>query len=264
MYLHHILTTTLLISCLFSSSASAKNSNPTDLTPPSTLSISIDHTFLPPTYYSPPTSSNETEIEYAPRGKIVISEVTGSNKRKYLKGVYKLVEEGEGSQDFWRGKERGWYVVRFRNENGDTIGERKVDGCLFDNGDYKERINVHLDDLGTPFHIDYLPSVKTCLVNGGNQNSNHKNQEPQVTNVKVRVFTPAQGVSPILSSAPPTKSNPTGSKDPNQPEPSFIQKYWMYIVPLLILLLLSPSEPAASGGGSAGSGGRAAGARGGR
>ncbi|GAA6005602.1 hypothetical protein JCM10207_005266 [Rhodosporidiobolus poonsookiae] len=79
--------------------------------------------------------------------------------------------------------------------------------------------------------------------------------------VSVRLETPREVVyeQPAKPAQPKEQQPVTLDEDgkiiPPPKEKSFIQKYWMYIVPAVLILLMSGSEPAAEGGGQGGSGG---------
>ncbi|PWN29799.1 hypothetical protein BDZ90DRAFT_230644 [Jaminaea rosea] len=78
------------------------------------------------------------------------------------------------------------------------------------------------------------------------------------TQLKIQVEEQETAAEPVLRTPPrPRADGQVGGETP-PPQKSFIQKYWFYIVPILVLLAM-PSEPPASasgeGGGDAGSAG---------
>lgn len=88
---------------------------------------------------------------------------------------------------------------------------------IADEGD--ERIVLHLNPLGEPMRVDY----------SHNTTSKHGN--------KVTVVNwPPHGPEPLLKKPVPMKDNKVVEPEPQK---SFIQKYWMYIVPFLLLMLVS-------------------------
>ena len=85
-----------------------------------------------------------------------------------------------------------------------------------------EEITLYLSSDYTPYHISYAlrPSISEETV--------------------VRVITDpliANGPEPVLS--PPVVVSPDGAPAVEEQEKSFIQKYWMYLVPVAVLLLTS-------------------------
>ncbi|EJD01418.1 uncharacterized protein FOMMEDRAFT_147942 [Fomitiporia mediterranea MF3/22] len=119
-------------------------------------------------------------------------------------------------------------------------------------------ITLHLDRAGTPFHIDYfladIPASGACPSTKQLRTRNLDQAtflHPSNTTINVRHATGP----PLPELRVPPPLSPKGQVIPPEPEKSFIQKYWMYIVAALFVLIFAGGPPPEDDGGRA-SGGR--------
>ncbi|KAG9307494.1 hypothetical protein G9A89_017324 [Geosiphon pyriformis] len=122
--------------------------------------------------------------------------------------------------------------------------------CLLQSSNFEDEIIVHLNHENKLFHFDYYTAQSRC-----NQNS------PETASFKTSVQTikAVKGVVPKLAKAAPIR--PDGTVEPPHEEKTFLQKYWIYIVPLLLILMFGggPAEEGqGQGGGQGGQGTRPA------
>ncbi|KAK9459318.1 uncharacterized protein V1516DRAFT_628725 [Lipomyces oligophaga] len=86
----------------------------------------------------------------------------------------------------------------------------------------KDVFTVHLTTAGDPWHVDYtFADVKE-----------DDNDEDDDKFVRVETCTPVRGTVAVLK--PPV----VPGQDPIEDNRSFIQKYWMFIVPMLLVFML--------------------------
>eukprot|EP00128_Syssomonas_multiformis_P010633 Colp12_sorted_trinity150504_noHs@10076 len=104
-----------------------------------------------------------------------------------------------------------------------------------------EVLTVHVDERGFVTAVTYTPSGSDC-------DENEVAPQQLLSRSAVIFETPSAGVTPFVENYVDTRSNKKEGKEVDNR--SFIQKYWMYIVPGLLLMLLS------SGGGDAPQGGQ--------
>ncbi|KAG9100317.1 hypothetical protein FRC06_004259 [Ceratobasidium sp. 370] len=99
----------------------------------------------------------------------------------------------------------------------------------------EERLTMHRTRAGDVFAIDYhLSSVP-------NDGACPSASPLFLANTEVQLKSPSSPFSPRLRTPPPLA--PDGQPIMPVAEKSFIQKYWMYIVPALIILLVLPAGP---------------------
>ncbi|CAG8453104.1 2688_t:CDS:2 [Ambispora leptoticha] len=126
--------------------------------------------------------------------------------------------------------------------------------CLLLTSDFEDEIIIHLDKDSNLFHFDYYTTQPLCTAS-----SDAYKNVPSIPKFKTTAQTikAVKGVRPKLAKAAPLR--PDGTIETPPPEKSFLQKYWIYIVPLLIVLLFGggPEEEGQRGqGGQGGQGGR--------
>ncbi|EMR09811.1 hypothetical protein PNEG_01992 [Pneumocystis murina B123] len=130
----------------------------------------------------------------------------------------------------WNYMEKGFYRVgafnskkKFKNGFIPWIHLKKL---LEQDKDIHEEIIIYLDNSNEIWHVDYILSIL----------EKRKNQIPEIT-TSVRIVFPSSenGVMPIFNK--PITLDPDGKPIENK-EKTFFQKYWMYIVPLILILLV--------------------------
>ncbi|CAE6396161.1 unnamed protein product [Rhizoctonia solani] len=101
---------------------------------------------------------------------------------------------------------------------------------------YEEFLTLHKTVSGDIFALDYhLDSVPK---NGG---CPHTPSAMYIASTDVQIKSPSPAFTPRLKVPPPMGAD--GQVIKPVPEQSFIQKYWMYIIPALIILLVLPAGP---------------------
>ncbi|KAJ2780515.1 hypothetical protein H4R18_003417 [Coemansia javaensis] len=101
----------------------------------------------------------------------------------------------------------------------------------------EETFVVHETEAGAVFHIDYDAGDRAnCL-----QPSPAATPGP-AARTKVLLRRRAEGPAPLLAEAPKIDAA-TGKEQQPEPPRSFLAKYWIYIVPVIILLLFTGEEP---------------------
>ncbi|KAH9936932.1 hypothetical protein B0H21DRAFT_825433 [Amylocystis lapponica] len=122
-----------------------------------------------------------------------------------------------------------------------------------------ESVTVHLAADGTPFSLDYfigpIPRDGACPSRRRAKASGSLSSAAAFTgfaNTTVTLAEPRLPPLPLLRTPPPL--TPEGQPVQTVPEKSFIQKYWMYILAVLLVLVVSPGG-GEEGGGSGGNGG---------
>ncbi|KAF9534192.1 hypothetical protein CPB83DRAFT_889197 [Crepidotus variabilis] len=111
----------------------------------------------------------------------------------------------------------------------------------------KEHIYLHVSDDDTPFALDYfvgpIPKDGSCPRKISSSTS-ITNFAPnyQKLNTTVVMRRPSMPPLPDLRTPPPI--SPEGQVVEPVPEKSFLQKYWMYMVGLLIFFLVAAPEEA--------------------
>lgn len=121
----------------------------------------------------------------------------------------------------------------------------------------EEKLIVHLSPHdGTPYAIDYFvspiphdgecPSTKTKKGKKVASAQNFSFKPFTNTTVELRVgHTP-----PVPALRPMPQLTPQGDVQQPEPEKTFIQKYWIYMVGVLIALLIAPGPEEGEGGGA--------------
>ncbi|KAI3612223.1 hypothetical protein WG66_012211 [Moniliophthora roreri] len=116
-----------------------------------------------------------------------------------------------------------------------------------------ESIILHITDLAhasSPYAVDYFisptPHDGACPSSSSMTNLNSL----AILNITVSLRTPRLPPLPELKTPPPL--TPKGEPVKPEPEKSFLQKYWMYILAAVVALMMSggpPEEAAAAAGG---------------
>lgn len=91
------------------------------------------------------------------------------------------------------------------------------------------------DIYALDYHLSSVPKDGSCP----------KPAPLYIASTDVQIKSPSPAFRPRLKTPPPMGSD--GQPVKAEPEKSFIQKYWMYIVPALIILLVMPAGPEEGG-----------------
>ncbi|KAF8743471.1 hypothetical protein RHS02_02608, partial [Rhizoctonia solani] len=101
---------------------------------------------------------------------------------------------------------------------------------------YEEFLTLHKtvsgDIFALDYHLDSVPKNGACP---------HTPSAMYIASTDVQIKSPTPAFTPRLKVPPPMGAD--GQPIKPVPEQSFIQKYWMYIVPALIILLVLPAGP---------------------
>ncbi|CAE6522377.1 unnamed protein product [Rhizoctonia solani] len=128
------------------------------------------------------------------------------------------------------------YEIALETEGSPDDWPRSSVKLCYLTGAYEEFLTLHKTISGDIFALDYhLDSVPK---NGG---CPHKPSAMYIASTDVQIKSPSPAFTPRLKVPPPM--SPDGQPVKPVPEQSFIQKYWMYIVPALIILLVLPAGP---------------------
>ncbi|KAG0014543.1 ER membrane protein complex subunit 10 [Podila clonocystis] len=133
----------------------------------------------------------------------------------------------------------GFYQIKLKDEARGWEAMSSIKSCLLVASDFQERFTLHLDQNRNVFAFDYYTSVDQC-------EDGHSQELPLSTlekfkNTQVELLEGSQGPKARYSKAQSIKlDEATG-----QPavEKTFFQKYWMYILPAVIMFLFSGGEP---------------------
>ncbi|KAJ3041131.1 hypothetical protein HDV00_009845 [Rhizophlyctis rosea] len=159
------------------------------------------------------TSTNKKAHQFEPAPGVTPLEVAKASEDRNT--IYRLSVRGEG-------------VSKELNASAPL--------CLVYGAKFQDHFTLHVNERGQPWHVDYLlPSADCKAVSQGPVKSQFKTQ--------VTLLYPVPASRPQLEAI--VQGTPDG-KPP--PEKSFLQKYWMYLVPVLILLLLSGGDDQQGGG----------------
>ncbi|KAF9310705.1 ER membrane protein complex subunit 10 [Podila horticola] len=133
----------------------------------------------------------------------------------------------------------GFYQIKLKDETRGWEAMSSIKSCLLIASDFQERFTLHLDQNRNVFAFDYYTSVDQCA-------DVHSQELPLSTldkfkNTQVELLEGIQGPKARYSKAQAIKlDEATG-----QPavEKTFLQKYWMYILPAVIMFLFAGGEP---------------------
>ncbi|KAG0202990.1 ER membrane protein complex subunit 10 [Mortierella sp. GBA30] len=131
-----------------------------------------------------------------------------------------------------------FYQIQLRDESRNWEAISSIKTCLLVASDFQEEITLHLDQNREVFAFDYYTSATTCQ-------DDHKKEFPLKTldhfkNVKVDLATGRTGPKARYARAQAIKMDETGNP---AVEKTFFQKYWVYIVPVVLVMLLTGGEP---------------------
>ncbi|KAF9905331.1 ER membrane protein complex subunit 10 [Linnemannia zychae] len=132
----------------------------------------------------------------------------------------------------------GFYQIMLKDESRGWQALSSIKSCLLIASDFQERIALHLDQDRKVFAFDYYTTTSEC--------SEQSSQEYPIksldvfNNVKVSIDGPQTAPKSRFHKAQAIKVDETGKPEA---EKTFFQKYWMYIMPVVIIFLFSGGEP---------------------
>ncbi|KAF9111615.1 ER membrane protein complex subunit 10 [Mortierella sp. AM989] len=131
-----------------------------------------------------------------------------------------------------------FYQIKLKDEKSGWEAMSSVKSCLLIASDFKEKITLHLDQDRQLFAFDYYTSASKC-------EDDHKKEYSlksldQFKIVKIDLATPGAGPKALYTRAQAIRVDPTGKPEV---EKTFFQKYWMYIVPVVLMALFTGGEP---------------------
>ncbi|KAF9097694.1 ER membrane protein complex subunit 10 [Mortierella sp. GBA35] len=139
-------------------------------------------------------------------------------------------EKTPGSYAFYqimlKDESRGWYALS------------SIKSCLLVASNFQERIALHLDQDRKVFAFDYYTTASEC-------SDDHKKEYPITSldvfsDVKLSIDSTQNGPKSRFHKAQVIKVDETGKPEA---EKTFFQKYWVYIMPLVIIFLFAGGEP---------------------
>ncbi|KAF9949463.1 ER membrane protein complex subunit 10 [Mortierella alpina] len=132
----------------------------------------------------------------------------------------------------------GFYQIKLRDESRNWEAMSSIKSCLLVASDFQEKITLHLDQNREVFAFDYYTSASEC-------EEDHQKEFPLKTldhfkNVSVDLVPSQSGPKARYARAQGIKMDETGNP---AVEKTFFQKYWVYIVPIVLVMLLTGGEP---------------------
>ncbi|TPX58707.1 hypothetical protein PhCBS80983_g02990 [Powellomyces hirtus] len=161
-----------------------------------------------------------------PRGSLIYDPASPKRSaNKYIPGAAAAGAVDSGDDD-------GLYRV-YVEGNGVRL-TAAVPLCMLTASGYQEQMTLHLDSKGVPWHLDYLVSATSCDIP-------KKKQLPRTPKTQVFTETALAGARPKLEQIVVT--TPDGKPPAEQ---TFLQKYWFYIIPVMVMFLMNSGaeEPA--------------------
>ncbi|KAG0239442.1 hypothetical protein B0O80DRAFT_79059 [Mortierella sp. GBAus27b] len=131
-----------------------------------------------------------------------------------------------------------FYQIMLKDEVRGWEALSSVKSCLLVASDLQEQITLRLDNDHQVFSFDYYTTAGIC-------EDSHNNEYPlksldQFKNTKVDLVAPNAGPKPRYIRAQTLRLDQTGKPEA---EKTFWQKYWVYIVPVVLVMLLTGGEP---------------------
>ncbi|KAG0369493.1 hypothetical protein BC939DRAFT_446310 [Gamsiella multidivaricata] len=132
----------------------------------------------------------------------------------------------------------GFYQIKLKDESRGWEAMSSIKSCLLLASDFQEEITLHLDRDNQIFAFDYYTTESKC-------ESDHKNEFALTSldrfkSVKVDLIGSASGPKAHYVRAQAMKVDQTGQPET---EKTFFQKYWVYIVPIVLVMLFTGGEP---------------------
>lgn len=178
--------------------------------------------------------------EWTTRGEISIPKtgkptITQKASESDLNAIYELA--------------KGTDVYRLRlfpkNDESNPVSTY-TSACAFFSSDLQDAISLHVDADNRVYGIDVTHSF-SCK-SGAVPKKKSKNFHSHIALQQPRV-----GPKPFLDDLQAElERKQLEASGAVQPEKSFIQKYWMYILPVVVMMLLRSPEAPAAGAGAAG------------
>ncbi|KAF9583203.1 hypothetical protein BGW38_010032 [Lunasporangiospora selenospora] len=131
-----------------------------------------------------------------------------------------------------------FYQIKLVDERREWESLSSIKSCLLVASDFKETFTIHLDQDKNAYAFDYYTTSHAC-------EEEHKKELTlssldQFKDAKVDVSFSNNGPKARYIKAQTIKLDETGKP---AVEKTFLQKYWFYIVPAIIMLLFSGGEP---------------------
>ncbi|KAF9984346.1 ER membrane protein complex subunit 10 [Modicella reniformis] len=131
-----------------------------------------------------------------------------------------------------------FYQIMLKDEVRGWEAMSSIKSCLLLASDFQELITLHLDNDHQVFSFDYYTTANKC-------EDDHKKEFALTSldyfkNVKVDLAVGSVGPKARYAKAQAMRLDQTGNPET---EKTFLQKYWMYIVPIVIVMLITGGEP---------------------
>jgi hypothetical protein len=235
----------LVIVILYSSLAVCKKSDAELVPKLDELVVTVEHTL----------KENSDGPDFQPRGTISLRSL------KHQTGVFYqrdqlTKEELQLIQDMAESEDDVYYRIRVPSHFGvienepETFVSTYVKACALYESRLTETITISVDHLGYVYGVGLSLPVSQCEGKG-----NGAGWLPTHFNTTVNVVNQAAGAIPdtqtyVQRLEKEKAENAAGKGKDNR---SFLAKYWMYIVPVVIFMLMTSQQPDQQGGGEGGS-----------
>ncbi|KAF8986035.1 ER membrane protein complex subunit 10 [Entomortierella lignicola] len=162
-------------------------------------------------------------------------------------------EEYEMRQEEWRMRQEeaeleshikktpgsyAFYQIKLKDESRGWEALSSIKSCLLVASDFQEKITLHLDQDHQVFAFNYYTAASEC------EDSHKKeyalNSLDQFKSVEIDLATNEVGPRARFAKAQAIKIDQTGNPEA---EKTFLQKYWVFIVPAVLILLFTGGEP---------------------
>ncbi|KAG0270835.1 ER membrane protein complex subunit 10 [Linnemannia exigua] len=132
----------------------------------------------------------------------------------------------------------GFYQIMLKDESRGWQAMSSIKSCLLVASDFQERIALHLDQDRKVFAFDYYTTVSEC-------SEENKKEYPIKSlevfkDVKLTIDGTQTAPKSRFHKAQAIKVDETGKPEA---EKTFFQKYWVYIMPAIIIFLFAGGEP---------------------
>jgi len=135
----------------------------------------------------------------------------------------------------------GFYQIKLRDEKRAWEAVSSIKSCLLVAADFKEEIMLHLDQNKEIFAFDYhTPAGSPRQCDQESQKHIAIENLDRFKDLKVELATAHQGPKARYNRAQAIKMDETGKPEA---EKTFFQKYWMYVVPIVLVFLFTGGEP---------------------
>ncbi|OUM64157.1 hypothetical protein PIROE2DRAFT_69286 [Piromyces sp. E2] len=123
------------------------------------------------------------------------------------------------------------YLVEIRDLKGNVLSSSYTNACFLQESDYKDEFILHVNGEGKVLFADYFTDKTQC-------SEEIKDDIPagDAFKTNVRVLKPEQGQRPHLTSLKYFKREQAKKQ---MKEQGFFAKYWMYILPVVLILLFT-------------------------